>query len=529
MRRRNPHAAGGAKAGAHRRRQYVAAVTAAVALALAAGAIVLSRTGGESGGLEVYVPDLHSRTGATVKATVTTPDAARLRTTLWGRRLGELTVSEVDAPTSPRSTIASVDLSRLEKGSYRLTVQALDSGGRVLASQSTAFKRQVSGSPAVSFDEHNSMIRDGKPFFPVGIWMPHLQTTRDTSVPELSARGIVNTTVVQGRRGLGEHDDKAFADLLGQCEAAGTAGIGPARGGDHEIDVDSIVQRGKDSPALLAWMWIDEPEYNGVSPEQVRTWTEQAHAADPNHPVLVNLVGAQFVEQGGSSGSAKKFTSDFVGAGLPLPADWISTDYYPIAFAESFDTPLQTALDNFAAQLTLAREWTLGLYPTAAFIETASQPGLGSTTVPLPEQVWAETWIAVARGVKGVIWFPYDGAVHPRTASVQARATSYLTRFAPILAEPDHALTGRDHLVGSRVDFISKEHEGLVYIFAVNRDVDSPARARFTVHGMRLTNVEVYGEGRRLEPEDDSFDDNFEPYGVHIYVVTPAPPGDLAP
>lgn len=506
-------------AGSFGRRHGIAIALAfvALALALAAGVIALKRPSAAAGGLDIYLPDLHARVGAPIKATVTTGGATRLRISLQDPSGATRVIADVRCPASPESKVADLDLRNLPPGRYLLTVQALDARGRPLASRRHTFTRRTD-SPRVAFDENNALLRDGEPFFPVGVWMPHMEPVAGLSPAHLARAGMMNTAVVQGDRDDGRLDASSFNRLLSECGAWGAAGIGPARGGSHPLAIDSVVSRSRSSRALVSWMWIDEPEYNNISPKQTRAWTEQAHAADPHHPVLMNLVGSQFVGQGGSEASARSFTSDLVLAGEPLPADWISTDYYPVAFAHRFGTDLQTSFDNFAAQLRLAREWTLDLYPTATFIETASQPGLGSDRQPAPEQVWAETWIAVTSGAKGIIWFPHDGSMHPGTWTVMAKATNYLNKFAPILAEPDYTAVARSQTKGARVDVLAKKHDGRIYVFAVNRDVDSPAVAQFGVPQAAKGRVSVFGEGRELESAS-SFTDSFAPLGVHIYVI----------
>ncbi|OGG46408.1 MAG: hypothetical protein A3F84_25705 [Candidatus Handelsmanbacteria bacterium RIFCSPLOWO2_12_FULL_64_10] len=64
-----------------------------------------------------------------------------------------------------------------------------------------------------------------------------------------------------------------------------------------------------------------------------------------------------------------------------------------------------------------------------------------------------------------------------------------------------------------------KRHEGATYLFAVGMR-DGQTRATFTVSGVPSNAMaEALGEGRRLPLREGTFDDDFEPYGVHLYRI----------
>lgn len=497
---------------ARRVRAFSAAIGIALALQAAPG---WSRRAAaiDASGLQVLHPDFHSRLGARILASVTTPGATRLRVVLTGPHGYRRVLADVPVPRTEDAHVATLDLRRLRAGRYTLTSEAFDRFGIPLARRTETFTRAIDGAPKVGFDEHNALRVDGEVVFPVTTWMA--DPARGPWAP--GPGRVIRESHLQREDGV--YDARTFASFVDESAQHGAWVIGPARGDPAAADIEGVVRAAKSKGALLAWMWVDEPEYAGLSPAQVRRWTERTHALDPERPVAMNLAGSVFLGQGGDRATARAFTADLVQAGRPAPADWISTDYYPVAFSPAFGMETQEAFDNYAAHLRTVRAWTKDLYPIKTFVEVASQPGMSSERVPTPEQVWAETWIAVANGAKGISWFPYDGARDPRTEQVQSRAAAYLTHFAGRLAGADSRRVTRRHLDGDRVDFVAKEDGHTLYVFAVNRDVDDPATVRFELSGRVPVSVRVYGEDRVLRPSAGGFSDEFEPYGVHIYEV----------
>src|SRR2546423_7399337 len=98
-------------------------------------------------------------------------------------------------------------------------------------------------SPKTSFNSHGFIQVNGKPFFPIGIYLYEL--TPDV-MKECKAKHF-NTIIGNGFR----------ADQLDYIHQNGMMCV-PFSGDDY-------VKAGKDHPALLAWYLVDEPESAGHS------------------------------------------------------------------------------------------------------------------------------------------------------------------------------------------------------------------------------------------------------------------------
>ena len=95
--------------------------------------------------------------------------------------------------------------------------------------------------------------------------------------------------------------------------------------------------------------------------------------------------------------------------------------------------------------------------------------------------------------------------------------------FAPLLNSP--SLTNIASVQPSQkdtpIDIMVKRRGNVTYIFAVGMR-NTPVTGTFTLTSVSpKPKVEVVGEGRELMLKNNRFVDDFQPYGVHIYRVTP--------
>jgi hypothetical protein len=67
---------------------------------------------------------------------------------------------------------------------------------------------------------------------------------------------------------------------------------------------------------------------------------------------------------------------------------------------------------------------------------------------------------------------------------------------------------------------MTKRSGGSLYVFAVGMR-DGSTTASFALRGVDTGSVEVLGESRTLTVSGGSFEDDFSPYEVHLYRVSP--------
>lgn len=165
----------------------------------------------------------------------------------------------------------------------------------------------------------------------------------------------------------------------------------------------------------------------------------------------------------------------------------------------------------------------------------------GGTHIQNGQESYHDVWSAVCAGAKGILIFSH----HYRTqfppevyqafckAAVQLTGKHDLGRVVlfgedlggisakvtkgPATTPPFDSWGGKN-IVLPTINMMAKQHEGTRYIFAVN-DVDEPVTVRFGGLPSGITEVTVIDEGRTIEIAEGGFADDFDDWGVHLYLL----------
>ena len=114
----------------------------------------------------------------------------------------------------------------------------------------------------VTFRKDGITLVNGKPFFPIGIYLYDLNGPVMADLHEQRFNTII---------GNGFH-----ADQLDFIHQHGMMFV--------PFSTDEFVNAGKDNPGLLAWYLQDEPE-SGHTAEKLKEAYDHLKAKDPNHPI----------------------------------------------------------------------------------------------------------------------------------------------------------------------------------------------------------------------------------------------------
>lgn len=195
----------------------------------------------------------------------------------------------VPAKISGSYARATVDVGRLPFGRSEITFRLGDATGKVLGERKIAFER-VSAMPKwpVRIEKTRTIV-DGKPFFPIGVFM--LQITRETLL-EIK-QGAFNC-IMPYIRPTKEQMDLAHSLGLKVIYAINEGWYGTracakdiASPEDELSWVKDHVNRFKDHPALLAWYLYDEL---GVElRDRLIARRNLVAELDPGHPTYVAL------------------------------------------------------------------------------------------------------------------------------------------------------------------------------------------------------------------------------------------------
>ncbi|HZC25520.1 MAG TPA: hypothetical protein VE287_00770 [Actinopolymorphaceae bacterium] len=339
-------------------------------------------------------------------------------------------------------------------------------------------------------------------FFPIGVWLQEPDLAPDYQQAGINLYvGLWQGPTTEQLATLASHGMPVIADQ-------NPTGLG----------------YGADNP-LVGWSHQDEPDnaqplpeggYGPpVDPAVIVDRYHQMQAADPTRPVLLNL----------GQGVAN---DDWVGRGPDASlddypkyakgADLISFDVYPVADG----LPLWLV----AKGLDRLRDWSEPDKVIWNFIETTNISGTNQVT---PHQFRAEVWMSLVHGSQGILYFvhrfapEFDAArlLHdPVMLAAVTETNAQIHRLAPVLnsrsISDDVRVTSADPEVP--IDVMVKRYAGQTYVFAVSM-WDAPTRGTFELAGPAgiAASAVVLDEDRSLSVRHARFEDDFQPYDVHLY------------
>ena len=196
--------------------------------------------------------------------------------------------------------------------------------------------------------------------------------------------------------------------------------------------------------------------------------------------------------------------------GLAASADVLGFDLYPLQNWCRWDS----FHDVFDAQIdlvSLARG-----KPTFQWIEARRMDCTGELLDPTPETLRAETWLAIAGGAHAIGYFPNNW-----TAAVGAeiaRTNHEIDGLVSVLVEPNIAASVA---VGSYVKAGAREHNGAVYVIAVNASRGTSS-ATITVPALADRTLRTLDGLHTVTASGGSFTDTFGPLEARIYIAAPA-------
>jgi hypothetical protein len=295
------------------------------------------------------------------------------------------------------------------------------------------------------------------------------------------------------------------------------------------------------SDMIVAWMHGDEPDnaqplrgrgrgYGPpISTNKIVDDYQRIRQRDSSRPVLLNL------------GQGVAF-DDYIGRGVRRnhPEDYpeylqgcdiASFDIYP---AVHENEAVAGKLEFVARGVDRLRRWTNDEKIVWNCIE-CSRIG-NADAKPTPHQIRTEVWMSIIHGSRGLIYFVHqfeptfseaslldDAELLPAVTAINR----LIHDLAPVLNSPTvvDAATVMSSNADVPIATMCKRHQGDTYLFAVAMR-GGATRATIELHN-RPTGahvpVEVIGEERTIELRDGRFEDDFEPYGVHLFRVADRP------
>ncbi len=348
------------------------------------------------------------------------------------------------------AAMLEVEVGSIAMGTHPVTCEIVASGGERLADGALDFTRvEILPKRRTWIDRKRRAIVDGRPFFPLGIYLPHVKNNANRFDNFLS--GPFNCIMPY------EEPTEAQLDL---CRSMGIEVIYPLNSvwpwhsfrpkgvktqEDAQTYIERIVNARKNHPAIMAWYCNDE-----IPLEKFPLLLERQRLLeriDPGHPTWTVLY--QF-------GDVREYYPTF---------DVIGTDSYPIPGRPISDVAMQTRT---------ADEEVMGLKPIWQVPQAFAWADChvrGDSRFPTREEMVNMSWQCVANGANGLIYWCYrllyrkDKFLVDRWADICAAAASVKPYIPVILSDEDPpAVTGANEDMSVR----AWRYQGKVYLAVVN-------------------------------------------------------------
>jgi hypothetical protein len=299
----------------------------------------------------------------------------------------------------------------------------------------------------------------------------------------------------------------------------------------------------KNDPMIAGWMHGDEPDnaqeivdrstgrrHYGppIPPARIVADYQAIRARDATRPVMLNLgqgVANDDWKGRGPGASLDDYPKYVKGA------DIVSFDVYPVAGLDRIDG--SDFLWYVAKGVDRLIKWTAGKQPVWNCIECThiSNPRAKAT----PHQVRAEVWMSLVHGSRGLIYFVHQFKPKfnehallddPEMRTAVTTINRQIQALAPVLNSPSlsDVVTVRSSRADVPIDVMTKRQGETTYVFAVGMR-NAVTKGTFEVKGLPAhATAKVLGESRRIKLQNGRFDDDFQPYDVHLYAISASQP-----
>lgn len=340
---------------------------------------------------------------------------------------------------------------------------------------STLAIAQTTRPAKVTFRDDGIALVNGKPFFPLGIWVYELNTNVMADCHEHQFNTIVGNAIKP--------------DQLDFMQAHGMMAMPIAQG--------EWLKHGKDHPALLAWCLVDEPE-GKLTPEQTKKMYEDLKKSDPNHPIGIDHYLFEALAQYKDS------------------VDFTMTDVYPIV--EHRDGLIQ----NVGVFIDQARKvHDNPNWPHWSYIQDFGGPDTdgGKWAQPLPHEVRCMTFIALVHRAGGILYFSYWPKA-PTTWDSITQLNKDVHRIEPWLLARGEEADAKTNV--PKVQVRAKKVGAGWMVMAVNTGPEFED-VTYTVEGLGDAKLRDEFDFRSVQSHGGAIHDRIAPFGVKVYLVGDEP------
>ena len=401
-------------------------------------------------------------------------------------------------------------------GRHLLDIAVRDLLGNAAVSRKVFLIGEPPSAREVSLRDDGMVLVKGKPFFPIGMYAvsPYdfNSNNLDIAVRDLKKAGL-NMVHSYGNR----FDPELFAAAAKHGVRQWTSGHGARNEKDAWFMATGRVDR-----TVLAWYIGDDTSMN-TTPGQLLDRDEAVRMLDGTR-ITCHADGVR-------AAAAKSNYQEYVNH-----ADVFMPEIYPIdGFKdERCVAEVCRSMDRCWEDI---RKYGDGKRPRGVWPILQCFHGKGWKRYPTAQEMYAMSFAAIIHGGNGITWFKYGADIGEKKASysgmfrtpedwaAMTNITRRIAALSPLLLErtppqppvPEIVEGPKTDPLGQpAVTLLLKRRKNVICLMAVNA-ANEKVRARFRIGPLKATKVGVSWEGRTVALSQGVFEDDFEPFGVHVY------------
>jgi hypothetical protein len=328
----------------------------------------------------------------------------------------------------------------------------------------------------ISFDAQGNTIVNGKPFFPIGIYVYDLSPD---VMKDIKSKGF-NVVIGNGFRA------DQF-DFLHQNKMMAVP-----------FSTPEFVEKVKDHPALLAWYLVDEPEGHGHTPDGVKQAYAHLKAKDKDHPIgLCHFLYEALLT-------------------FKEGCDFTMTDVYPVT--ANRDVPMK----NVGIHMDYARAVHENAnWPHWTYIQDFGGPDTdgGKWAQPTAAEVRCMTFIALVHRANGILIFSYWPKAPAMWNSIGGLNRD-VAKIAPWVMAKGTEVSAK--VSTEQVQARARKVGESWIIIAVNTE-RTPIDATITVDGLGDVELKSLVNAKRMTATGGKLEAHFAPAEAMAFTVGPAP------
>jgi hypothetical protein len=325
----------------------------------------------------------------------------------------------------------------------------------------------------ITFDAQGYARIDGKPFFPIGIWV---YAVNPDVLADVKAHRF-NTLI-------GNSVDVSHFELLRQYDLMAVPMVN-----EHNLE-------GARHPSLLAWYLADEPEGHGGSPEKMKEAHLQLKDKDPTHPAGLDHCSLDAYEK------------------YKAACDFTMSDVYPVTKGRKFP------MGHVGKYVEEARRVHGPNWPHWSFIQTFGGPESdgGIWAQPTPVEVRNMVYQAIVHRANGILYFSYWPQAPETWASITT-INKELEQLVPSLLD-EGGTEWPARATDPAIEVRARKTDAGWLVIAISTSRDA-VKATITVEGLPSVELRAVDGDRVVRVDKGSISETFSPLDVKVYRAEP--------